>query len=76
MSGYWIYKTRRGTFSIRQRDDGRWIAWFEDEDLGSYHLPPQALEALKDASCERPSCGRAAAAELPAELSDWTFVRV
>jgi hypothetical protein len=42
---YWFYETRWGTFAIVSKRN-RFVAMFEDEELGSYHSPQAALDDL------------------------------
>lgn len=75
MNGYWIYKTRFGTFSIRPHGE-RFSPFFEDESLGSYNSAQSALEDLAGGSTFWPSSGvDPSECGLPDELDDWTFVR-
>lgn len=74
MRGHWEFTTRKGTFSIRQSQDGRWHPWFRDEDLGSYWSPEQALDDVSGGHTFTPSCGDTSRLGLPEDLSEWTFV--
>ncbi len=74
MTGYFIYSTRAGRFSIVPKGS-RWHAYFEDEDLGGYISPQHALDDLAGGHTDWPSCGDPAAFGLPDDLAEWTFVR-
>jgi len=50
------FKTRHGIWSIQQIR-GRFHAFFEDEDLGSYHAPHSALDDLVGGHTFWPSSG-------------------
>lgn len=66
------HKSRSGTFWIRLSSQGRWHVLFEDEDLGSYAQPQQALDDLASGATYWPSCGNPAALRLPDELAAWS----
>lgn len=61
------------SFSIRPRDD-RYMAMFENEDLGSYHKPLQAAKDLAGGHTFWPSCGDPSALGIPSELEGWKFI--
>lgn len=75
-SGY-FFRTRGGVFGIVE-SNGRWLAAFEAESLGSYHSPEAALGDLVGGHVFWPSNNRKAfetsLAELPASLSSWERV--
>jgi hypothetical protein len=73
MSGYWTFETPRGRFMIAPQDD-RFVVFFDDETLGSYHTAPQALGDLVSGSGAWPSIGNPALLALPDDLSEWDFV--
>ena len=74
MNGYYEFKTRVGMFRIVTRG-GRWLAMFEDESLGPYNTPQQALDDLAGGHSDWPSCGDPSTLGLPDELCDWNFIR-
>jgi hypothetical protein len=69
------YESRVGTFSIKLIDS-RWHALFEDEDVGSYAEPWQALDDLVGGHTFSASCGDTSKVGLPANLSEWTPVHM
>lgn len=71
MKRCYAYRTRVGTFRIAQQPDGRWQALFEDEALGSYATPQQAIEDLAGGYTFWPSCGDPSQFGLPEELAGW-----
>jgi hypothetical protein len=73
MTGYWEFRTPRGAFRIMPTD-GRYVAAFEDENLGSYFTAEQALDDLVGGSTVRPSVGDPRKLGLPDDLSEWDFV--
>jgi len=72
---YYKYLTRAGEFRIAEMPSGKWQALFEDEGLGSYASPTQALEDLHRGHTFFPSCGDPSKFSLPDALADWTYVR-
>lgn len=66
--GFWKCNTPTGTFIIRPHH-GRWIALREEQWLGTYRTPSDALTDLTEGQV-------LSARELPNDLSDWEFVRV
>lgn len=75
MSNCYRYFTRAGEFRIVQEQSGRWLAMFEDENIGSYNSPQAALDDLSGGHTDWPSCGDPSEFGLPDDLSDWTFIR-
>lgn len=74
MNGYWVFRTRYGVASVRQLSDGRYGAFWDDENLGSYLRPGQAAEDLAGGSTHWPSSGvNPGTLGIPDDLSDWTF---
>jgi hypothetical protein len=74
--GYWVYKTRSGSFYIRPTAHG-FAPFFEDEHLGTYQSPAQALDDLVGGHTFSPSNGvETDEVGLPDDLSKWTFVRL
>ena len=76
--GGWSYTTKAGTFRIvaRARHDGilRYHAMLDDEDLGNYANPEQALDDLVGGHTYAASSGVGTdESGLPDELSEWTF---
>lgn len=68
----YVHATRWGRFAIVLRQNGRWSAMFEDEDLGSYHSPIAAHDDLIGDHCFSNSAGLdTSAVGLPLDLSDW-----
>jgi predicted double-glycine peptidase len=67
------YATSVGTFVIKAIDS-RWHVLFEDEDLGKYAQPRQALDDLVGGHTFSASCGDTSKLGLPEELSAWTPV--
>jgi hypothetical protein len=73
MRRIWTIQTRHALWAIAQSADGRWHPMFENEDLGSYHSPEQALEDLVGGHTFRPASGLdPSTCGLPAELADWS----
>jgi hypothetical protein len=76
MRGYWEFQSRRGTFRIVPRQ-GRFHACYEDESLGSYYSPHQALDDLAGGHTFSPSNGiDSSTCGLPDDLAEWEFVRL
>lgn len=72
--GFWKCETAAGTFVIRPHE-GRWIAQLEDKWLGAYRTPREALNALvRDPAPLIDVLSHAFG--IPADLSEWDFVRV
>ena len=57
------------------KSDDRYVAAFEDENLGSYFTAEQALDDLVGGSKSWPSVGDPRKFSLPDNLSEWDFVR-
>jgi hypothetical protein len=64
------HASAKGTFWLRQRNS-RWHAYFEDEDLGSYHSALSACADLVGGHTYWPSCGDPSVLGLSDELSEW-----
>jgi len=75
VNGYWEFQTRRGVVRITPEND-RFLAMFEDEALGWYSTPEQALDDLIAGTCAWPSIGSPAQLGLPDDLRDWNFIRM
>jgi hypothetical protein len=70
----WTYETRWGTFAIVPIND-RFVAKFDDEDLGSYHSAEAALDELVGGNTSSlPGDLDSSKMGLPDELSGWTPV--
>jgi hypothetical protein len=66
----WGFDTRKGMFWIVSVGE-RWRVLFEDENLGNYETPEQALDDLVTDHCEPCSAGDTSALGLPDSLSEW-----
>ena len=76
MRGFWQYITAKGTFRIVP-DRDRFLACYEDENLGSYHSPEQALDDLAGVYTFSPSNGLdTSKCGLPDSLAEWNFLRL
>jgi hypothetical protein len=74
-AGFWKHRTKVGTFSIRNTQ-GRWHALFEDDSLGSYATPDQAVGDPVGGHTFLPSNGvDPSTLGLPDDLAEWEFVR-
>ena len=71
MKTRYTYRTRAGLFAIVLKHDGMWHAMFEDEPLGRYASPQQALDDLAGGTTHWPSCGDPSQFSLPEEIGDW-----
>jgi len=72
---YWFYETQWGTFAIVPKTN-RFVAMFEDEELGSYHSPQPALDDLLGGhTSSLPKGLDSSQMGLPDDLSDWTEAR-
>jgi hypothetical protein len=71
----YVFKSHAGLFKIQLATDNRWYALFEDECLGTYVRPEQALDDLVGGHTFSASCGDTSRLRLPEELGDWTVVR-
>ena len=69
-------RTTAGDFKIVPLTNGRWLAMFENENLGSYDSAEKALYDLSGGHSDWPSCGDPSSFNLPDELQDWEVVRV
>jgi len=69
----YVHRSRIGLFRIaKNEEDGRWVAWFEDEPLGSYEQPWGALDDLVGGHTFSLSNGvDTSTLDLPAELGEW-----
>lgn len=75
MTGFWQFRTRWGLFRIVPRR-GRFHAFFEDEDLGSYYSAHQAVDDLAGGYTFFPSNGLdPSECGLPDEIGEWELVR-
>ena len=74
MNGYYRVKTRAGLFRIVPHQ-GRWVAMFEDEALGSYISPQQAAEDVAGGHVFWPSCGDTSVFGIPEDVSEWDLVK-
>lgn len=71
--GAYTFGNAHGFFGIIWQR-GRWVAMWEEEPLGSYATPGQALEDLAGGHCYSPSNGLdTSRAGLPDELSGWSW---
>ena len=70
MRGYWEFRSECGVFRIVPQDDRYMAMMFEDEALGSYWTPQQALDELIRGACGNPARRLA----VPDDLSRWDFV--
>jgi hypothetical protein len=75
-TGFWHHTTKWGTFRIVSRE-GRFSAIYEEDDLGWYDSPQQAVDDLVGGhtfstlnDVDTSQCG------LPQALEDWSFVRI
>ncbi len=66
----WKFRTRHGQWAIVQRGE-KWCPMFEDENLGYYGSPQQALDDLVGGHTDWPSDIDPSACGLPDDLSDW-----
>jgi hypothetical protein len=74
MGGSYVFQTPRGRFAIVPERDG-FNVLFEDEVLGWYGAPEQALDDLVGGHTYLPSNGvDPSTLGLPDELSEWTFM--
>lgn len=71
MSVVFSYATKRGTFRITQRADGRWTLWFKDEALENHPSAQSAAEAVADGGCFWPSIGDPSELGIPEDVSEW-----
>ncbi len=68
----WRYQTSHGLFKIVGPVQGRFIAMFEEEDLGHYASPLQALDDLVMGTTWSVSSGiDTSQCDLPDDLEDW-----
>jgi len=67
------YQTRKGLASIRYNaETRRYIAFFTDEPLGSYHSAEQAADDLAGGHTHSHSSGvDTESLGIPGDLSDW-----
>lgn len=72
-TGQYIYLTDAGHFTIVSQEGDSWHAMYEDEDLGSYSSPQQALESLIEGRTTTPSCGAPSQFGLSNDLAEWPF---
>jgi hypothetical protein len=74
VSTYWSFRTARGTFYIRPRDDGRFQYFFEKEPAEALNSPEDCAFALA-ATVTWPCCGDPSALGIPSDLRRWTKLR-
>lgn len=71
----WVFRTRKGRFSIRPRRDElsqlRFEVWFEDSFLGAYVSAQAAVEELAGGSTDWPSSWDPSDLDIPDDLSEW-----
>ena len=72
---YWSFKSTRGLFYVRPRDDGRFQYFFEEEALESQSSPEDCAFALASGTGTWPSCGDPSALGIPSDLRKWTKIR-
>ncbi len=71
----WYFKTRAGVFYIVEKGD-RFHVFFDDETLGNYTTPAQAVDDICGGHTDFPSSGiDPAELQLPCDLSEWEFSR-
>lgn len=70
-----FYRTRRGVAVIAfNRQDGRFHACFDGEDLGGYHTAQQAAGDLSGGYTVWPAAGDPSTFGIPDDISEWSFV--
>lgn len=74
-SGYWICR-RRGVEFVISPSSGCFALICDDEILDSYASPEIALEELVTGRFTWPSAGDPSSFGLPADLSEWAFLKV
>lgn len=67
---YWTFRTRHGLWGIRYFG-GKWHPTLDDQDLGPYNTPVQALEELVGGTTDWPACGSPSDCGLPDDLGLW-----
>lgn len=72
VTGQYIFPTQAGHFAIISQDE-LWHAMYEDEDLGGFSTPQQALENLIEGRTPPPSCGDPSQFGLSEDLTKWSF---
>ncbi len=69
---YWTHRTKHGLWSIRFHA-GHWRPYLDDESLGAYATPQQALDDLAGGhTFGTPTGIDTSACGLPDDLSEWT----
>jgi hypothetical protein len=72
----YAHKTRVGMFFIGQSPDGRFHPIFDDESLGSYVSPQQAVDDLSGGHTFSPSGGfDTSTLGIPEDVSEWVRVK-
>lgn len=69
---YWYYRTKRGTFFIKPRRDGRWTILHEDDALESYSTPQACAEAIATGTGTWPSFGDPSRLGIPETIGGWS----
>lgn len=68
----WYYKTTKGTVQITHKKDGRYHVIYDDESLGAYTTPQQAVDDASGGHTFMPSNGvDLGEIGLPYDLPDW-----
>jgi hypothetical protein len=67
----WFFETRRGTFAIRLRSDGRYVLMFDDDVLESHDSPDSAALAAGTGNCTWPWIGDPVTFGVPSEIMRW-----
>ena len=65
MAATYLFQTPSGLLKIRQFKGGQWRMWAEDEFLGSFVSPEEAVQALIDGTCRLVTGGRKAREVVP-----------
>lgn len=73
MRGY-FFQTKFGTAAVSPLN-GRWVAVFDGENLGSYASPQQAVDDLVGGHTYSPSSGiDTSEIGLPVDVEDWIWI--
>jgi hypothetical protein len=71
----WVYKSKRGSFSIRRLQNGRFGLYVGDEMLGSYHTPEAAADDVFMCVTGHDPWDNQLTVDYPADLGDWQQLR-
>lgn len=74
-NGYWKHDTPKGPVQIRRLKDQRFHVFFENENLGPYGTPEQAIDDAAGGHTFSPSSGTdLGSLGLSSDIGDWEWI--